>query len=263
MKDKEKIRQAFSNVYVSKQLEEKIFSLTVEKKTKKHLKFKVSYAVILIFVMCVVSLPIVYATEFKEIIKRWSSSVKLEDDTEIKVSESNGYKEIPKDAAKTRKYERGIEMTYQQVEEMLGFKILKIKEGSFEPELKGEKDEPIIYYTTGLNDDESIGRVDLWIAPFVGKSEEKNISLSVSMLNVGADSGYISAFQGDSDATAGKVSGDTYHLNRLDVDVVIYGSDWDSKRLTAVFVYKDIKYLFIGNQYSKDEMMEVLDSLVE
>lgn len=251
MKNNKKIKKAFSSISISPEVEKKILNQTINRKKKPYLKF--AYVVLILFVIGICSLPIVYAEYFKQIINQWSSSVQLEDDTKIPVSENNGFKMIPNDAIKTEKYKSGIEMTYSEVEKMLGFKILKLE----------LKEKPSVYYTTSLNQDGSIGRVDLWISSFVGESEEKYICLSVSMLNIGADSGYISAFHGDSDAVGGKIDGETYHLKNLDVDVVMYGNDWDSSRLNAVFVYKDIQYAFIGKNYSRDEMFKVLEQLGE
>lgn len=251
MKNNKIIKNAFSDISISPEVEKKILDHTINRKKKLYSKF--AYAVLILFVIGICSLPIVYAEYFKQIINQWSSSVQLEDDTKIPVSLDNGFKMIPSDAVKTEKYKSGIEMTYSEVEKMLGFKILKLE----------LKEKPSVYYTTSLNQDGSIGRVDLWISSFVGESEEKYICLSVSMLNIGADSGYISAFNGDSDAVGGKIDGETYHLKNLDVDVVMYGNDWDSSRLNAVFVYKDIQYAFIGKNYSRDEMFKVLEQLGE
>jgi len=251
MKNNKMIKEAFSNINISPEVERKILEYTIIRKRKSYFRFR--YAILILIIACTISLPIVYAEKFKQIIKNWSSSVQFEDDTKIPVSENSGFKMIPSDAIKTKKYGGMFEMTYPEVEKMLGFKILKLK----------LKESPTIGYSTWLNKDESIGVVDLWIAPFVGEGEEKYICLGVSMLNIGADDGYISAFQGDSDATGGKIEGDVYHLKNLDVDVVMYGNDWDSSRLTAVFVYKDIKYDFIGKNYSRDEMIRILEQLGE
>ena len=53
---------------------------------------------------------------------------------------------------------------------------------------------------------------------------------------------------------------DNYFEN-LDVNVVIYGSDWDDTRLTAVFVYNDCLYQLIANNYTVEELCLVIESL--
>ena len=68
---------------------------------------------------------------------------------------------------------------------MLRFSILKLQENNTSE----------IYYRTSLNDNGTIGRVDLWIPYFYKENDNKYIGVSVSMLNKYADDGYVLAFQ--------------------------------------------------------------------
>lgn len=248
---KKEIKNAFSDVCVSEKLERNVLNMTVNKKKQSPSRFKLSYVCSMVIAVCLLSVTIVYAKEIKEIFQNWSTSIKLENGTEVKISENNNFKEIPTNAIKVKENSERPKMTFKEIEEMLKFSILKLPENNTNE----------IYYDTSLNDDGSIGRVDLWIPYFYKEGENKYISISVHMLNKYADEGYVLAVQEGIDATGGKNIENSYKSENLNTNIVIYTNDWDEERLTATFVYDNILYSFIGKNISKDEMTSIIETL--
>ena len=146
-------------------------------------------------------------------------------------------------------------MNYNEVEKNLGFKILKLK--------KSNTDE--IYYSTELNDNNQIGRVDLWIPYFVKESDNKYISASISMLNKGADEKYILAFEEGLDASGGKNNFEEYYSNNLDTKIIIYSystSNSNNRYIKATFIYDDVLYIFTSKNIVNNDLINYIDSLV-
>ncbi len=106
----------------------------------------------------------------------WSTGILFEDGSKVQLVENATFKEIPDSAPKTERTEDSIgriKMTHAEIEKVLGFNILGYD--------KATSDE--ICYDTMQNDDGTIGRIDLWWPDFLEISEEKRITLSISMLN--------------------------------------------------------------------------------
>ena len=112
-----------------------------------------------------------------------------------------------------------------------------------------------------VNEDNTIGRIDLWIADYVHYDENKYISMSIAFLNKNADKEYIMAFEEGLDATANKNYDNKYHIDNLNVESIIYTNDWSNERITATFLYNNMSYNIIGNNISKDEIINFLNSL--
>lgn len=248
---KNKIKNAFSDICVSEKLDRKILNMTVNNKEKKYKQLKLSYVFSIVLVICLLSITVVSSKEIKKFFECWSTSIELEDGTKINVSENNNFKEIPNSAIKIKKGENRQQMTYGEIEEMLGFSILKLPKENTEE----------IYYGTGLNKDGTIGRIDLWIPYFIKENEINHISCTVSMLNKYADEEYVLAFNEGLDATGGKNIENSYKSKNLNTNVVIYSNNWSTERVTATFVYDDILYKFVGNNISKDEMSSIIETL--
>ena len=249
-----KIKNAFSEICVSEKLERNILNMTVNKEKRALKNYKLSYVCSIALVICMVSVSIVYAAEIKAFFENWSTSIRLEDGTEIKISENNTYKQIPNNAPKTYKTEDDIgtiSMTHKEIEDVLGFDILKYENVTND----------IIGYRTSLNKDKSIGRVDLWWANFINEENGKSLSVSISILNKNADEGYVLAFEEGIDATGGKNIENSYKSNNLNTDVIIYTNNWDSSRITATFVYDNVLYQYIGHNFTKDEIISIIESL--
>lgn len=247
MKNNNLIKKAYSDIYISKDLEETILNMTVNQKKMKRKIPRYLVAGISVFILAT---TIVYADEIKQWVESWSSSIKFEDGTEVKITENNAFKKIPVTAKKTGELEPAISMTHEEIESMLGFSILKSE--------KATSNE--IGYRTELNKNGSIGRVDLWWARFFGEND-KSISISISMLNEKADKGYILAFQEGLDATGGKELENSYTSNKLGVNVLIYSNDWSNNRLTATFCYDNVLYDLIGKNISEQEMKDIIETL--
>ena len=256
---KDKYNREMQKLTIDNKVKEQILD-RIENKKVSH-RFKFAYAMVAVFVL-LATFSVVYAKEIKEFINSWTTHIKFKDDTKIEVNNESGFKNILESAPKVEKpqYVPGqikpekpqsrIEMNHDQVEEILGFHILDYKDTYTKT----------IYYDTGLNDNKTIGRVDLWWANFT-KEDNKSISVLASMLNVGADEKYVLAFKEGLDASGEKELNEVYEIKNLNTKVVIYGNDWDSSRLNATFVYDDILYQFIGNNYSKEEIINILENL--
>lgn len=249
-----KIKDAFSEICVSEKLERKILNMTVNKEKKIIKNFKLSYVCSIALILCVVSTSIVYAKEIKEFFQNWSTSIKLEDGSEIKISENNTYKQISDNAPKTYKSDESIgalSMTHTEVENALGFHILNYENATSN----------VMVYRTELNKDGSIGVVDLWWADFLKENKGKTLSLSISILNKDADEGYVLAFEEGLDAAGEKNIENIYESPNLSTNIVIYTNDWDADRITATFVYDDVLYQFIGDDFTKDEVISIIENL--
>lgn len=257
---KDKYNNEIKKITIDNKVKEQILNRIENRKTTH--KFKFAYTMVAVFLL-LATFSVVYAKEIKEFITSWTTHVEFKNDTKIEVNNESGFKNIPDNAPKVEKpqYVPGqikpekpqsrIEMNHDQIEEILGFHILDYANTYTKT----------IYYDTGLNDNGNIGRVDLWWGNFVKENDNKYISVLVSMLNLGADKKYVLAFEEGLDASGEKELNDIYQIKNLDTKAVIYGNDWDSSRLTATFVYDDILYQFIGNNYSKEEMINILEKL--
>ena len=86
-----KIKNAFSDVSVSENLERNILNMTVNKQKQTHRSFKLSYVCSIAVAVCLLSVTVVYAKEIKEFFQNWSTSIKLENGEEVKISENNNF----------------------------------------------------------------------------------------------------------------------------------------------------------------------------
>ncbi len=185
---------------------------------------------------------------------QWSSSILFEDGTKVSIIENASFKEIPESAPKTERTEDNIgtiTMTHAEIEKALGFDILYYNDATSND----------IGYTTMQNKDGTIGRIDLWWANFLKVNDNKFMTLSISMLNKGADEGYILAFEEGKDAAGGKKLENIVTVNSLDIKIVVYKSDSHDNKITITFVYDDIFYQFGGFDFTEDEMLAVIEQM--
>ena len=187
----------------------------------------------------------------------WTSVISFFDDkgnkTDITVSDEAFFKELPEGLPVPGDGEPMIPMTKDEVESLLGFKIL-------ESELSA--DSTVYNYDAFTNkNDGAVALVDLWVPYFIKESETKNINMSVSILSTKAEEGYILPFIEGKDAMGGKLYVDTCELENLSVNTVIYTSDWMPERLTATFVYDNLYYSFTADNYTPEEFLDILNSL--
>ena len=249
-----KIKNAFNDIKVNEDLERKILNMTVNKRDNKQKKWKLSYTYATILLIGMLSIGVVYAKEIKNFINSFSTNINVENNKSIKLSDNINFKNISKNAL-IFTGDSPYQMNYNEVEKNLGFKILKLKENNTDE----------IYYSTELNDNNQIGRVDLWIPYFVKESDNKYISASISMLNNGADEKYILAFEEGLDASGGKNNFEEYYSNNLDTKIIIYSystSNSNNRYLKATFVYDDVLYIFTGMNMSKDDLINYINGLV-
>ena len=249
-----KIKDAFNEIKVDESLERKVLNMTVNKKDNKQRKWKLSYTYATILLIGMLSIGVVYAKEIKNFINSFSTNINVENNKSIKLSDNINFKNISKNAL-IFTGDSPYQMNYNEVEKNLGFKILKLKENNTDE----------IYYSTELNDNNQIGRVDLWIPYFVKESDNKYISASISMLNKGADEKYILAFEEGLDASGGKNNFEENNNNNLDTKIIIYSystSNSNNRYLKATFVYDDVLYIFTGMNMSKDDLINYINGLV-
>ena len=246
-----KFKDEFANICVSNELERKIFDMTINKKTKKKWFTKLVYLGLSAIMVCTLSLSVVYAKEIKQFFQNmWSSNIEFKNGEKETIIENGVFKKIPTTAKKVKNDNRP-EMTENEIEDMLGFKILNYDN------VTSKK----MYYNTELNNNGTIGRIDIWYPKFIYESEEKFISVSISMLNENADSGFVSAFQEGLDATGEKELENTYISDNLGVKVIMFSNDWSAERLTAIFCYDNVLYEMIGKNSTEQEMKNIIENL--
>ncbi len=248
---KNKIKESYNTISISEDLEDKIINKTVKKKDKSFgFKKYVFNSLIIGLLVAGFSLTIVNADKIINMIKEWTTGVSFEDGTRVELVKNAKFKEILKTAPKGSDNGYVGNMDHDTVEKVLGVDILD----------SDEKDSNVLGYSTWQNEDGSIGRVDLWWI-IKEESDDKHIAVSISMLNKGAEYRYVAAFEEGLDATGGKELNQVYELKNLNTKTVIYGNDWDRNRLTMTFVYDDIYYDVIANGYTKEELINFVETL--
>ena len=186
-----------------------------------------------------------------------ATQIKFQDGSSAQLYENVPFRKIPDTAIKSDGYSK-ISMTFEQVAETLGFKVLNYKDA-----FKNE-----INYSTSLNENGSIAVVDLWWASFLKESEEKYATYSARILNENADEGYVYPFIEGIDAAGGMEYNETYKINSLDVDAVIYtignspyGENVSDGRVSVQFVYDNVLYKLDFWNYTNDEIKIILEEL--
>jgi hypothetical protein len=188
----------------------------------------------------------------------WKSVISFFDDkgneVQVTVSDEAFFKELPDGLPVPGDGEPMISMTKSEVEELLGFDIL----GS---ELSPES--TVFNYNAFANEnDNAVAVVGLWVPNFIKESETKNINMSVSILSTKAEKGYILPFIEGKDAMGGKVHIDTYKIEALNTNAVIYSTGDVSELLKATFVYDDISYTISSYNYTLEELKATLNTLI-
>lgn len=70
-----KIKNAFSDIYVSDKLDRKILNMTVNKKEKKYRQLKLSYVCSIVLSIFLLSVTVVSSKEIKKFFESWSKSI--------------------------------------------------------------------------------------------------------------------------------------------------------------------------------------------
>ena len=188
----------------------------------------------------------------------WESVIRFFDDkgnkVDVTVSDEAFFKELPDGLPVPGDGEPMIPMKKSEVEGLLGFKIL----GS---ELTADD---IIYnydaYVNKAND--NVATISLWCPNFINKNETKHINYSVDILSTDAEDGYILPFIEGKDAMGGKLHIETYRIEALNTNAVIYSAGDVENMLKATFVYADIYYTISAYEYTLDEFKAILNTLI-
>lgn len=246
---RESISKVIGNINEKHISEAENYTSTVKQYSIKSFFIKAPVAACLI--LCLLVGTVAYAAyEAYE----WSTSILFEDGSKVELVENATFKEIPDSAPKTERTEDSIgtiKMTHAVVEKVLGFNILGYD--------KATSDE--IGYKTMQNKDGTIGRIDLWWADFLEISEEKQMTIHISMLNKGADEGFILAFEEGQDAAGGKKLENVVTIDSLDTKIVVYKSDSHDNKITMTFVYDNVLYQFGGYDFTESEMLSVIEQM--
>ena len=249
---KEDLSAAISDIYVSFIEEAENYDMSKRKIIKRPLG---RMAVAAIVIGCLVFGGIAYAGTT---LTDWKSVISFFDDkgnkVDVTVSDEAFFKELPDGLPVLGDGEPMIPMTKSEVEGLLGFKIL----GS---ELTAVD---IIYnydaYVNKAND--NVATISLWCPNFIKENETKRINYSVDILSTDAEEGYILPFIEGKDAMGEKKYIGAYELVNLSVSTVIYTLDWKPERLTATFVYDNLYYSFIADNYELEEFVDILKTLI-
>ncbi len=247
---KENISQVIGNINTSHIAEAEYYSTPVKAKIRTK-PFFMKILVAACLAVCMLVGAVAYA---KQDIHKLTPSISFEDGTKVDITENIPFKDIPESAPKnirTEDHYAMIGMTHAEVEAVLGFDILKYEGVTSER----------IGYDTLLNNDGTIGRINLWWANFLKISENKCITLSISMLNEGADYGYIDAFVQGIDAAGGKTYKNIVKIESLGVEAVVYTDRSSDEKLAMTFVYDNVYYQFAGYNYTESEMLSIIEQL--
>lgn len=248
---KEELSAAMSDIEIRFIAEAENYDMSKRKFIKRPLS---RIAVAAIVIGCLVFGGVAYAgttlTDWKSVISFFDNKGNK---VQVTVSDQAFFKELPDDLPVPSDGEPMIPMTRDEVESLLGFKILN-------SELSPES--TVFNYDAYANKkDKAVAVVDLWIPNFINESENKRINMSISILGTKAEEGYILPFVEGKDAMGGKVHIETYKIEALDIDTVIYTTDSEEVLLKSTFVYDDISYTISSYNYTLDELKTILNTL--
>lgn len=247
---KEDLSAAMNSIDVKFIEEAENYDMTKRKIIKRPLS---RLAVAAILAGCIIFSGVAYAGAT---LTDWESVISFFDkdgnETKVTVSDKAFFKELPDSLPVPGDGEPMIPMKRAEAEALLGFEFLGSK---LSPE------STIFNYDANVNyKNDDVATVSLWCPGFIKESENKSINMSVDILSSDAEEGYILPFIEGKDVMDGKIYGETYTLERLDADAVIYAFDSDN-RTNATFVYDNIYYTVSAYGYSLEEFKAVLNTL--
>lgn len=247
---KEDLSAAMNSIDVKFIEEAENYDMTKRKIIKRPLS---RLAIAAIIIGCLVFSGAAYAgatlTDWESVISFFDKDGK---ETQVIVSDKAFFKELPDSLPVPGDGEPMIPMKRAEVEALLGFEFL---DSELAPDNIDYNYDANVNYK---NDD--IATVSLWCPDFIKESKNKNINMSVDILSTDAEEGYILPFIEGKDAAGGKVYQETYALENLDADSVIYTYDHDN-RINATFVYDNIYYTISAYEYTLDEFKAILNTL--
>lgn len=248
---KEELSAAMSDIDIRFIEEAENYDMSKRKIIKRPLS---RMAVAAIVIGCLVFGGVAYAGTT---LTDWKSVISFFDDkgneVQVTVSDEAFFKELPDSLPVPGDGEPMIAMTKKEVEELLGFYIL----GS---DLSPES--TLFNYNAHANHkDNAVAVVGLWVPNFINESETKNINMSVSILSTKAEEGYILPFIEGKDAMGGKLHIETYKIEALNTNAVIYSAVDAENMLKATIVYDDVYYTISAYEYTLDEFKTILNTL--
>ena len=248
---KEELSAAMSDIDIRFIEEAENYDMSKRKIIKRPLS---RMAVAAIVIGCLIFGGVAYAgttlTDWKSVISFFDNKGNKVD---VIVSDEVFFKGLPEGLPVPGDGEPMIAMTQDEVESLLGFNIL-------DSELSPEN--TVFNYDAHANKkDSAVAVIDLWVPNFIYESESKHINMSVSILSTKAEEGYILPFIEGKDAMGGKVHIETYKIEALDINTVIYTTDSEEVLLKATFVYDDISYTISSYNYTLDELKAILNTL--
>ena len=187
--------------------------------------------------------------------------VEMDDGITVDVLTSMHYKDLPDTLPKAEPGTGMFPMTWDEVTDVLGFSLLG---GVSATDGK-------VSYDVSLNKDDSIAAVHLWVPNYklFGEtltSEEgdeyysSKINLSIDIIDIQADSEYDGPYY-STDAWGGKQYEETYYINALDTEAVLYHPEQDENNVTATFGYDGAYYTLQGFNVTSEEMKEVIENM--
>ena len=248
---KEELSAAMSDINMKFIEEAENYDMSKSKIIKRPLS---RMAVAAIVIGCLLFGGVAYAsttlTDWKSVISFFDGNGNKVD---VTVSDQAFFKELPDDLPLPAEGEPMIPMLKDEVEELLGLEILS---SVLSP------DSTVYNYDAFANkNDGAVAVVGLWVPDYIKESETKNINMSVSILSTKAEEGYILPFIEGKDAMGGKIHIDTYKIETLNTNVVIYSTADMSELLKATFVYDDVSYTISSYNYTLDELKDILNTL--
>ena len=116
------------------------------------------------------------------------------------------------------------------------------------------------YYYQPIIEDDVLMRIDLWNSEALSKEGNKNLSILTTFLTQNATEKY-NPKGNDLDAAGGKVLLENYHIKQLDCDAVIYTFEDFETRNSVDILYENIRYHYIFDNFTLDEVKGILDTL--
>ena len=247
---KEELSAAMSDIDIKFIEEAENYNMRKRKIIKRPLS---RMAVAAIVIGCLVFGGVAYAGTT---LTDWKSVISFFDDkgneVQVTVSDEAFFKELPDGLPVPGDGEPMISMTKSEVEELLGFQILY-------SDLSTENK---FYYDANLNSkNDYVATVDLWCPNFIKENETKYISYSIDILSTDAEEGYILPFIEGKDAMGGKLHIETYKIEALNTNAVIYSAVDDENMLKATIVYDDVYYTISAYEYTIGEFKTILNTL--
>lgn len=246
------IKESFSKIEVSKDIENKILNKTIYKVPK----FKLSYIFCSIILISIIGLSLIYtsyAIEKGKSYNTWEINHTFANNYKILVGNNLNFKKISKKiigSCENRHCTSYKNFNKNELENILNTHILysnKLNQNTFNIDI-------------GLNENDNIGKLVL-SNNSIYNSIPINIRLTV--LGNNPDERYILTMQEGPSSNSDSKYIETYKINKLNINAIIYSYNEkkETNFLAIEFVYKDIFYEFIGSNITKEELINFINTL--